>query len=195
MRRKPKRKRNSRNRGRANPKRIRGRQIAFTQVSNAPPSFSLFSYPVDLAFTVTFNGVQGATVKRVVIVATDLGQARLGTLTLPKFGVGLSRVKHGRHVAIFVHGTADLLNLTKLRHSDKAVAWQTHYDRAGSWRAHERIVLPSTFPAGELSFLLVAFGLCTPSPPPVLRGCTCSAGARWAQRCWRAGWARCRLPR
>ena len=43
VRRKPKRKRNSRNRGRANPKRIRGRQIAFTQVSNAPPSFSLFS--------------------------------------------------------------------------------------------------------------------------------------------------------
>ena len=63
------------------------------------PSFRV--HFIEPYFAVTYNKLQGATVKRIVLVLNDTNKAKLGKITINKAYVALTRVRMRSHLALF----------------------------------------------------------------------------------------------
>ena len=92
-------------------------------------------HKVEPGFAFTYNKLQGATLERLILVLNDHSKTKLGRMTLQKLFVALSRVRMGKHLAVFPCRTSDLQYLTKLKNSDKLLAWATNYaEPEGTWK-------------------------------------------------------------
>jgi len=65
-------------------------------------------------FAVTYNKVQGETKSRVVLVLATPSGSKLGNLTVEKFFVGISRVRHADHLRIMPCNRFELEYLKKV---------------------------------------------------------------------------------
>ena len=96
---------------------------------------SVMDHAWEAAFALTYNKLQGATVERLILVLRNLsGVARLGNMTVQKLFVALSRVRQGKHLAIFPTRISELLCLTGKQSTEKLRVWHTHYDNNGNYR-------------------------------------------------------------
>lgn len=75
-------------------------------LATATPSFNTHSLQPN--FALTYNKLQGATLDRLVLVLNDLDAVKLGTMTVHKLYVALSRVRRGLHYAIYPARKSDL---------------------------------------------------------------------------------------
>ena len=123
-------------------------QHAMGHGTSGAKSLKLKYHPIETAFIMTYNALQGSTVERVIVVLGDLGSTGLGGMSLPKVNVAMTRVKLMAHIAIWP-GTA-LDHLSKLEFNKVLVAWHGHYDGDGHWRASEQLLPRGTFPAAAM---------------------------------------------
>ena len=100
----------------------------FNETSLIP---SVLVHDVEQGFCFTYNNLQGATIDRLIIVLYDLSNCKLGKLCLHKLYVALSRVRKGRHLAVFNVSKRELQYLKKLRYSEKLLAWDSNYNNEG----------------------------------------------------------------
>jgi len=63
----------------------------------------------------------------------DLSACKLGAMSLEKLYVALTRVRLGKHMAIFPCAQSDLAHLLALKHPDALKLWHAHYDGHGRW--------------------------------------------------------------
>ena len=61
-------------------------------------------------------------------------------MSIHKLYVALSRVRNGRHLAIFNINDEELEYLVKKRYSDRLLAWDRNYDRSGMWKTNATLV-------------------------------------------------------
>ena len=97
-------------------------------------SNSFLLHPVMNGMAITYEKLQGATVDRVILVLNDDNGTKLGKISIQKLYVGLSRVRHGKHLAIWPAKLDDLAYLTKLVSDERMRAWFRHYDENGFWK-------------------------------------------------------------
>ena len=100
-------------------------------------------------FTVTYEKLQGLTAERLIALLNNARGAKLGTLTMQKLNVALSRVRDKSHLAIWPATDEELQYLTKLEWPPELRAWLANYspESQGSRRwLGDRLVLPKTFP-------------------------------------------------
>jgi hypothetical protein len=103
---------------------------------------SVRCHPLDAGFSFTYNKLQGRTVDRLVLILHDLSAAKLGNMTIQKLYVALSRVRNGKHLAIYPADDNQLKYLSKKTNPPLLQAWDRHYDQNGSWSA-EDVILPT----------------------------------------------------
>ena len=96
---------------------------------------SVYEHPVQPFFACTYNKLQGATVKRIILVLHDISSfMKFLKMNVHKLYVGLSRVRRGCHLAIYPAEESELEYLTKLRYSSSLRQWYTNYDEDGKWK-------------------------------------------------------------
>ena len=100
-------------------------------LGRTPPSVRV--HPVEAAFAFTYNKLQGATLSRLILSLADLSACKLGAMSLEKLYVALTRVRLGKHMAIFPCAQSDLAHLLALKHPDALKLWHAHYDGHGRW--------------------------------------------------------------
>ena len=110
----------------------------FNETSLIP---SVLVHDVEQGFCFTYNKLQGATIDRLIIVLYDLSNCKLGKLCLHKLYVALSRVRKGKHLAVFNVSKRELQYLKKLSYSDKLLAWDSNYNNEGRWKTDTTIFL------------------------------------------------------
>ena len=108
----------------------------FNETSLIP---SVLVHDVEQGFCFTYNKLQGATIDRLIIVLYDLSNCKLGKLCLHKLYVALSRVRKGKHLAVFNVSKRELQYLKKLSYSDKLLAWDSNYNNEGRWKTDTTI--------------------------------------------------------
>jgi hypothetical protein len=106
------------------------------------------THALEAGFAVTFEKLQGSTVKRLVLVLNKISAYKLGTITLNKIYVAMSRVRNHTHMAVFPSSESDMLHLTKLTFSDGLKAWDNNY-QDGQWIKKNITYLPALLPALE----------------------------------------------
>lgn len=74
---------------------------------------SVLDHTVEQGFVFTYNKLQGATLDRLILVLNDLTKCKLGDMSIHKLYVALSRVRNGRHLAIFNMNDEELEYLVK----------------------------------------------------------------------------------
>ena len=89
-------------------------------------------HPIETAFTMAYNALQGSTVERVIVVLGDLGSTGLGGMSLPKVNVAMTRVKLMAHIAIWP-GTS-LGHMCKLEFNKGVGVLQYTFRRRGALR-------------------------------------------------------------
>ena len=103
----------------------------------------------------TYNKVQGETKYRVVLVLATPSGSKLGNLTVEKFFVGISRVRHADHLRIMPCNRFELEYLKKLSFSPRMRYWYNNYVASvtsGSqnprwrWDSGRKFILPSIEP-------------------------------------------------
>ena len=99
------------------------------------------AHPIEPGFSYTYNKLQGATMDRLILVLHDLTSVKLGAMTLQKVYVALSRVREGKHLAIFPATSNQLQHLVTKKYPSQLQAWDTHYDQTGNWKTGA-IILP-----------------------------------------------------
>jgi hypothetical protein len=118
---------------------LRKRALSREDGDHTPPPHFL-KHPLDPGFAVTYHKLQGVTAKRVILVLHDLKSMGMGNFSLQQLYVGLSRVRDGKHFAVWPATDAELHFLTKLKRSTRLRAWFGHYDDNGVWKK-ERLQL------------------------------------------------------
>jgi hypothetical protein len=106
------------------------------------------THALEAGFALTFEKLQGSTVKRLVLVLNKLSAYKLGAITLNKIYVAISRVRNHKHMAVFPTSDTDMGHLTKLNFSYGLKAWDNNY-RDGQWIAKDITYLPALLPALE----------------------------------------------
>jgi hypothetical protein len=114
------------------------------------------AHPLEAGFALTFEKLQGSTVKRIVLVLNKLSPYKLGSITLNKIYVAISRVRNHKHMAVFPSSDADMKHLTKLTFSSGLQAWDNNY-KEGQWIKKQITYLPVLLP--ELEIVEKAGGL------------------------------------
>ena len=100
------------------------------------------------AFAVTYNKVQGMTLPDGVVLSLKRHtHARLGSISIEKFFVGISRAKSINRIAILPCDVeTELHYLTQLEFSAEKRYWFQNYieseDGGSSWNANSRFILP-----------------------------------------------------
>ena len=92
------------------------------------------AHPITSALCFTYNKLQGATIKRLILVLNDVSPYRLGKMCVYKLYVALSRVEQGKHIAVWRADRHELSHLYAQKASDKLVAWHKNYDNNGMWK-------------------------------------------------------------
>ena len=100
-------------------------------LSRMPPSVRV--HPVEAAFAFTHNKLQGATLSRLILSLADLNACKLGAMSLEKLYVALTRVRFGKHMAIYPCAQSDLVHLLASKHPVALKLWHAHYDGHGRW--------------------------------------------------------------
>lgn len=113
-----------------------------TKRESRPGKFSALAHPIEPVFSETYNKVQGATKSRIILVLNNLASCKLGNMSVNKFFVAFSRVKEGKHAAMFPVPMHEVMYLTKLKHDPWLRLWNSHYDDQGRWL--DTPVLPRT---------------------------------------------------
>jgi hypothetical protein len=90
-------------------------------------------FKVEPCFAYTFNKLQGATIKRIVVMLHALQTMKMGTLTCNKLNVAFTRVRKFSHFAIFPALKYDLNHLLDIQHKPWLHAWNIHYNEEGVW--------------------------------------------------------------
>ena len=103
-------------------------------------------HALSLAFTVTYNKVQGQTLSRVVLVLATPKGARLWHLTIEMYFVRISRVGDGDHLRIMPCARADLDYVEKLRFCSHVRYWYNNYDNDGRINLTPKFIVPSNEP-------------------------------------------------
>ena len=98
------------------------------------------NHAVEPAFSITYNKLQGATVDRLILVLHDLSSYKLGHMSVQKLYVALSRVRSGKHMAIYPAERLQLQYLSRKTNPPALQAWDSHYDSEGRWKT-EPVVL------------------------------------------------------
>jgi hypothetical protein len=121
---------------------------------------SVHAHGATQGFVFTFEKLQGVTVDRLIILLNDRHGASVPNVTLEKLWVALTRVREGKHVAIWPAEAAELEYLLRLEWPAALRAWHRNYaaqePQSGSaaigdaWRTG-RLVLEGTFPPKALS--------------------------------------------
>jgi hypothetical protein len=130
------------------------RQLWKTEKNVKAPSTQ--AHPLDAGFAVTFEKLQGSTVKRLILVINKLSAFKLGSVTLNKIYVAISRVRNHKHMAVFPSSDPDMKHLTNLTFSFGLQAWANNY-RDGKWVGKDITYLPALLP--ELLIVKNAGGL------------------------------------
>lgn len=97
---------------------------------------SVLMHDVQQSFSFMYNKLQGATVDRLILVINYLSKCKLGKMCIHKLYVALSRVRKGKHLAIFQVTNKELQYLKNLRYSDKLLGWNKNYDDEGKWKTN-----------------------------------------------------------
>ena len=104
------------------------------------PSVSRHQFSPGFAYT--YNKLQGMTLDRVVMVCHRSRNVRLGTMSIEKFFVGASRVRHGKHLAFLPAEDDNEFNyLEKLKFPAQSRLWDRNY-ADHEWKEATRFILP-----------------------------------------------------
>jgi hypothetical protein len=117
------------------------KRFGYTAKSKSKLIPTVRAHPVDVTFAITYNKVQGMTLDRLILVLHDLNASRLGKMSVQKLYVALSRVKLGKHIAIWPADHGQLKYLYRKKNSARLQAWNAHYDNNGHWKASVPVVL------------------------------------------------------
>ena len=88
-------------------------------LAGVKPSF--YTFPVDMAFAVTYHKMQGRTVPAVILDMSSTGTG--AAVTVPAIYVGVSRVRRGEDIRILPLSAENRVRLKGLKFNDTLVKW------------------------------------------------------------------------